>query len=290
MPIPPFPTRTDPSFGRVKSNGVTPTDLNTDTEAGEYNRLADYVIGLATEIGDTTGVTPSSLWQAVLGNAPAAQNHANTANTVANYNLSDETDSGTNSLPLSAFTSTSASHVPGQGCLDVPTAGAQSRPGHDAALAITGALSIAGLAYGGTVGADEFLVTFAGGANTEPTNALYRVGVLSSNRLQFFTESGPGDNQAVVTANNAYSPDTWFHWAVTRNAAGTLVKIFINGFKVLEQSGLVAPTGGSTSQLWVGSAVAGASPFSGKIATLRIDNIELSEAAILADARRTLGR
>ncbi len=58
-----IPTKDDASIGRVKSNDplIPITDLDVQYPAAEHERIKDYIIELATELGLTNGTTANSL-------------------------------------------------------------------------------------------------------------------------------------------------------------------------------------------------------------------------------------
>lgn len=65
MPITTLPTRTEGAgtheFGQTKLEDGTYTDATKQVKAAFWNRVLDYLIDLATEVGKTDGTTPGSL-------------------------------------------------------------------------------------------------------------------------------------------------------------------------------------------------------------------------------------
>lgn len=63
MPIKPFPTQTDGSLGRAKSNNVAVEDLDIQVPAAEWNNVVTWLLTVINELGATDGTDAGTVWE-----------------------------------------------------------------------------------------------------------------------------------------------------------------------------------------------------------------------------------
>ena len=213
------------------------------------------------------------------------QLHDLTHSPVALYQFEgDLTDSSGNGYDLTLESGSELyGSVAGLPCFYFDNASSVFRTAYDAALAITGAITVE-MIVSLTPGTAGVLIDFSASGETEATNILYNLSVDTSNTLSTLWESGGGTNRQ---GSNVYVPSGVFHLAWTRDSAGTLSKIYINGAKVLEETLAGAASGGTSAQLRIGDSATG-NPLGGYLASLKIVGSELSASEVLAEYERTL--
>lgn len=211
-----------------------------------------------------------------------------TANTVALYHF-DQTlnDSSGNGLTINTGTPNYISLYPNVNGLQ--GAAALSRAAFDAALAITGDITLQCIIrlFTSPNTTNTTIASFTAAGETLATNTLWLFALVDSGRCRWLSESGAGVDAEYFTASNPtfQRPPLRdpFHFAVTR--VSNVVQFYLNGVAFGSPSGvLVAPAGGTSSTLIVNS---GGGDWS--CMGLRIENIGKTAAQIKADYNATMG-
>lgn len=166
------------------------------------------------------------------------------------------------------------------------------RESNDAVLEITGAVTVEFLAH--IPGKQTYLIIpvyFSGPTDSEEDNDLYafRWEPGFSGHLGYFCEHGSGINYSFSDATYKIPIGRVFHCAMTRDSAGTTVKMYIDGNLVANSDGAsTKPTGGTAGflKLMYSANVSTGNP---AIASVKIIASELSGSQILAEAKRCLG-
>lgn len=226
--------------------------------------------------------------------ASLIQYHDTTHSPVALYQFNgDMLDSSGNGLHLSKFTGLERYTwlAPGLRCFFFDGETSLRRPGNDALLTITGALTIELIfLYTPSTFTGTFL-SFGGGAvpARPATNVLYELIFDLIISWQRSTSSG-----AIFFNSTAATPDFLpIHYAVTRSSgASQIVKFYVNGDLVDTSGSLLAPTGGTSSRLWVGSDDNPLVTFDFMVwsmASLKIIPSELTKHEIKQECNRTVG-
>jgi hypothetical protein len=130
------------------------------------------------------------------------------------------------------------------------------RPGNDALLTITGAITIECIILVCPNALTGTFISFGGGAATTITNKLYELDFSSSTRYQFGVRWERLVSSPVSYVTNEEGLPYCFpvHYAMTRSAGSSqTVNFYVNGESFGINSGMLAPTGGTSSRLWVGS-------------------------------------
>ncbi len=199
------------------------------------------------------------------------------------------TDSSGNGLNLALTTGTERYSVHGglKGLQCDDSAG-YNRPSNDAALTITGELTIeAVLQYPDTPGLvlqNQVWINFGGASETEADNVLYNVSAVSGQaQIQLFHENGAGVNNALICIDPPPSGDP-FHFCLTRASDGITYRIYYDGVLMRTLTASNAPTGGTSGLLYVGWGGGGGQKSEIWISSLKIISSELSAAQVLAEA------
>ena len=105
------------------------------------------------------------------------------------------------------------------------------------------------------------------------------------NELLYFHNT-VGGGSALVSSGFIVPPGEWSHVAFTRDAAGTQIRLYVNGYEVASQVVGSPSTDGLSSRLYVGNRVGGGlRRYRGGISSLRVIDDELTAAQVLASAR-----
>jgi len=151
---------------------------------------------------------------------------------------------------------------------------------------ITGAITIECLLLPSTLTGAQTIAIFREDAAGDANNRLWDF-QSSGNQIRWGHESSEGVFPEVTAGRMILG--AWVHVAVTRNTAGTLLKIYFNGIEVGSAT-VAAATGGGSSNLYIGEfGPAGQTPFLGGIASLKIIASELTAAQVLAESKLALG-
>lgn len=196
-------------------------------------------------------------------------------------------DSSGNGFHLSTLTGTLAyfQAAPNLWAITGNTTATVGRPSFDAALAVTGDITIQVLVKVYNTPSNMIFCGFFGSGETSPTNIQYLCGFLNGATLRWFQESGGGtDHEALISNSPQVLPEQriFMHAAFVRS--GGVVTTYLNGTQWGAPSGaLTTPDGG-------GSAV-----FQSLLTTsygmigLKGTNSALSAAQIKAEYNRTMG-
>ena len=152
-----------------------------------------------------------------------------------------------------------------------------TRPGYDAALNITGALTVEFfiLSFGGGV-----LVSFIGSGETESTNSIYAI-----SQNNFFSETGVGTNHEQSTG---FSPlNSVYHNVIIRENDDSLTQ-YVNGQHVFS-GGSVPSSGGTSAKFYIGSNGPGDSYCNCLLSSVKVIDGALSANDVKEEYNRTLG-
>lgn len=132
----------------------------------------------------------------------------------------------------------------------------------------------------GALGGNLGLIGVRGAGSGEANNFPWDFSITSAdNKVRAYWQNGNklGNTLAATTAT---VDDTWEHWCMTRNAAGTITKLYKNGILDATSGTLNAPTG-STTQNIISIGVA-ASTFTGDMFSAIVFEEEMDAAGVLA--------
>jgi hypothetical protein len=171
---------------------------------------------------------------------------------------------------------------------------AWTRPSRDAALAITGALTIECTLNTELSAVGGSICSFAGVGETEILNSCYLLRIAKSKMISIFWESGAGIDQYLTSPVGILPEGIPTHIAVTRSASNPAVtNIYLNGVNVLSNNTKSACTGGTsaTVRLRIGTDENGTEVLgTGNILTsLKIIAAELTPAQVVAEYNKVLG-
>lgn len=152
----------------------------------------------------------------------------------------------------------------------------------DTTFRLLGAVTVAGIVRLRTTGSLCQMASYSGVGATEATNIAWGCGVGTNGEPRFVHEYGAGNLVTVQSTTHRLAIRNWAHLAATRNAAGTHVKVFLNGEKCADSSGLTAPTGATSASLYVGSSVTTFSPWLGSLNSVAVFDTELAESDVQA--------
>lgn len=129
---------------------------------------------------------------------------------------------------------------------------------HQTALTILGEVTVEAIVRRQTwqAASQEYFCTYAANAETEVANALWGLSRTAAGESQMFWEQGAGSNVNSVASGIVLPESAPFHWAISRTSDGGIgfnVAHYVNGILVGTSTSLAAPTGGSTSTLFVGT-------------------------------------
>jgi hypothetical protein len=157
-------------------------------------------------------------------------------------------------------------------------------------LRLTGAMTFEALVFlfEDTVNAAGNIVNFGNQGINNADNSLYGFRTLAgTNELFYFHESN-GPTARVDNSGVYLQVGRWHHVAFTRDAAGTLVRQFVDGLMIRRATLASPPETGTSSHIQIGDDEFDARGFPGIISSVRVINAELRPEHILADARLTL--
>ena len=126
------------------------------------------------------------------------------------------------------------------------------------------------------------VISYGNSSTSQPNNTAYGFGFSASGDLQYFSEHGSGVSSNYTSAIARIRTAQWARIDLTRNAAATDIAFYLNGGLADTQTGLTAPDGGTTANLWV-AANTGSTPTDCIIANVHLRNRELSASEILED-------
>lgn len=210
---------------------------------------SDGTVNVTDENGTDTAIGSGG------GDVQQVKRHMSTgvvANTVvAFWDMSgDLTDDGPNSLDLSVTAGTLAeATIAGVRGIMIP-GGHAGRASNDAALTITGAITVHVLVYGtATPSTTARIMSFVVGGETEATNGIWDLSVDGTPKTyQSNTESGSGADN-FENFNVHYLLGSWNLLTYTRSSGGTR-KLYIDGVLAATGSNTTLPTGGTSSRVF----------------------------------------
>lgn len=132
---------------------------------------------------------------------------------------------------------------------------------------------------------DQFLFEHANAGTAEADNVLYRLYLKDGQPVYLHQSGGSGTSQWHWFSGYTVPIGETIMFSFVRSASQ--IQFYFFGAKYKAQSaGLLAPTGGTNGKLWVGSDSYGNNYFTGDIMTLKIVPSALTQADIIAEARR----
>lgn len=165
-----------------------------------------------------------------------------------------------------------------------------ARPVRDAALALTGEITIEATGRMYSAAGLFTLVAFLASGETLATNVQWLLGTQDASRLRWLQEFGSTGTDAPASPLSALSsnetlpaPGCDFHYAGTRYADGS-VALFVNGRLHARSAPLTTPTGGTSAVLRV---MAGATAFG--LRGVRIRGVSMTPEEIADSAEACLG-
>lgn len=170
--------------------------------------------------------------------------------------------------------------------------GELTRPSRDAALAITGALTIEVVGKFFNLSTDCVICSIGNSLEATEDNVNYQAYILSTSQLNIFWEYGSGTNTSVAGDSNIIPIGIPCFIAITRSSGDPAqVAFFVNGESVGTGS-TTAATGGtaSTCRFRVASSNTSGGIFYGAaISSLKIIPAQLSQDQIKQEYNRSLG-
>lgn len=152
----------------------------------------------------------------------------------------------------------------------------------DASYRITGALTLELLISLYDANAlQTAIICFASG-ETEATNSLYHLQFQTTMACDVMWEFGAGSNVVVSGEDNVFSPHNKTLLTVTRSSDGSTCKSYLNGALVQTDTGLTAPTGGTSGALAVGAINSSTEQCKGIFYCVRGTGEEFTAAQVLA--------
>lgn len=126
-------------------------------------------------------------------------------------------------------------------------------PGNSPLLQITGELTVHCLAWlnASEAGAESYLFAFGGSGESLATNHLYAIKVLTTGVLQFFGEYGAGGTDTTGAFEASIPVGKWTLVTLTRDAAGTGIKLYLDGTLVASLTLANAAAGGTTAEIYL---------------------------------------
>lgn len=262
--------------------GAAAPSANLTVTAGEYSiRLR----------AATAGVTAFcfGLHLSYVGGIPTTV-HASETNTQALWQFNGNLTATTgNNLTVSTGT---ARYGPAAVASDLALSsdgGLRLSQTRDANLAITGALTVQFLVRPHAVPTGYVVIcAFTSTGAAQADNTLYQVRLAADNVLSYSHQHGTKVNDIWDTTGIIIPTGEWTHIALTRAANGLDLEFFVNGISRATTSLSNAPDGGTNSTIFVANFATGSFSPNADISSLRIDDAVATDAAILADARKTL--
>jgi len=132
---------------------------------------------------------------------------------------------------------------------------------------------------------------FVSQGNELATNMLYGIWVRTTmNGLTFDWQNADNVEVPATAGERPHAmPNGWFHLACTRNTAGTIAKLYINGREFASTtSGISAPNGGGDAFITMGlHPTLTTYELHGMLSSVKIISSELTAAQVWAEAQRT---
>lgn len=147
-------------------------------------------------------------------------------------------------------------------------------------LQITGNISIAAWIKADSYSQYESIVQYANPGESEANNHLYNVTWANSGGdIRLFWEYGGGNN-VITDFNTNLNTGQWYHIVVVRDASETKAHLYVDGTLFGSETYSNNPTGGTTSQLWIGTDGGTSGYFDGTIDEVAIWSRDLSSLEV----------
>lgn len=156
-------------------------------------------------------------------------------------------------------------------------------------IRLTGAMTLECLVFPTQFVSDAtsgFVCHFLNSGGGTANNSLYGFRLIQNTNVLDYVHEGAG--AVIVNSGVSISPGRWHHLAFTRDSAGTLIRIYVNGHMVHREVVAEAPTDGANSHIQIGQSETPNRRYFGLISSIRITDAEFRPEHILADARAIL--
>lgn len=153
-----------------------------------------------------------------------------------------------------------------------------------APIRIAGAITIAGWFRRNASNGTNLALCGARISGSGPTNNIqWELGLeATTNKCRWLHQHGASDATDGVTATVAMVADTWEHWTATRNAAGTIAKLYLNGSLDVTSATMIPADGGTAvNQIALCSNLVGAE-FPGNAYSIIVYEEELDATDVAA--------
>lgn len=129
-------------------------------------------------------------------------------------------------------------------------------------------------------------------SETTPNNILWNFRLRDDLNYPSADYEGAAAANQFIQADILLPPNQWAHIAYTRDTSGgggaVVTRLYVNGRTVARVDAGILPTDGANAIIKVGDDNVGNTPYEGYLAGLKVMNIALTPAQVLAEARRTL--
>lgn len=147
-------------------------------------------------------------------------------------------------------------------------------------LQITGDISIAVWINADSYSQYESIIQYANAGESEANNHLYNVTWANSGGdIRLFWEYGGGNN-VITDFNTNLNTGQWYHIVVVRDASETKAHLYVDGTLFGSETYSNNPTGGTTSQLWIGTDGGTSGYFDGTIDEVALWDRTLSSSEV----------
>lgn len=150
--------------------------------------------------------------------------------------------------------------------------------GPQSQLQMIGNLSVFAWFKADTLGVNKGLVTLGDPGELEQDNTVYTIQGAGNNRLRYYHENGPGNNN-LIDWNFTFTMGSWYHVGIVRDVSANTVKFYVDGNEQQTFTYAIDPTGGTDTSLRFGSNQ-GANFFDGQLDDVQIYNRILSPVEV----------
>jgi hypothetical protein len=158
----------------------------------------------------------------------------------------------------------------------------------DAALRLTGAMSVEAVVMLKEVTVDQNIIVQGGPTDAAADNYLYTLMIAANGTVQTFHEYGAGNNYNYV-APGVVRAGEWVHILLTRSSDGTVRNVYVNGLLMGSETTVTPATDGSTTTTTVLYEDSFTTAFQGLAAMLAVYDTTLSSVQAKALSDRRMG-